>query len=294
MIRRLHEELGIPLRVLIVDDDKKSTERGLVPLAKELVRRGWIEESRAKGSSAEQVVSSLLSKLGVREVEQAYFKRSLHLGTGKEIDVMSAQAWIARVLLRAKDHPARKNFRTDALNDALLSELPRLSWFENGPLLARDYLSKLGIALIVEEHLPGTAIDGGCALDSEGVPVIGLTLRHDRLDNFWFTLMHECAHILRHLSPGDRYVDDTEGAYEGDAKEVEANRIARDSLIPPAAWRASRAPKLKTEEAVCAFAQQLRVSPAIVAGRIRRESGNYNILSSLVGFKQVSKLLLGA
>jgi len=30
-------------------------------------------------------------------------------------------------------------------------------------------------------------------------PVIGLTLRYDRIDNFWFCLLHELAHVGLHL-----------------------------------------------------------------------------------------------
>ena len=32
-----------------------------------------------------------------------------------------------------------------------------------------------------------------------GAPVAALTLRYDRLDNFWFTLLHELAHIALHM-----------------------------------------------------------------------------------------------
>ena len=35
-----------------------------------------------------------------------------------------------------------------------------------------------------------------------GCPVIGLTLRYDRLDNFWFVLLHELGHVFLHLMHG--------------------------------------------------------------------------------------------
>jgi HTH-type transcriptional regulator/antitoxin HigA len=61
----------------------------------------------------------------------------------------------------------------------------------------RDTLAKLGVILITLEHLPGTFVDGAAICRGDGVPVIALTLRHDRVDNFWFTLLHEIAHVRR-------------------------------------------------------------------------------------------------
>jgi HTH-type transcriptional regulator/antitoxin HigA len=208
------------------------------------------------------------------------------------VDVVALQLWIARVLIRGRDDPCRQKYRKEVLNEQILSDLARLSWFDDGPLLAKEYLSKLGIPLVVESHLPGTGLDGASMLDTDGVPVIGMTLRFDRLDNFWFTLLHECVHLIRHLKePGDTYVDDTEATFELDSKEVEANKIARDALIPPAAWRSSVAPKLRTPESVRALANELKISASIVAGRIRRDSGNYKLLSALVGHGCVGKVL---
>jgi HTH-type transcriptional regulator/antitoxin HigA len=55
---------------------------------------------------------------------------------------------------------------------------------------------------------------------------------HDWLDNFWFTLLHECAHVIKHVqTPGEAFVDDTEMSIDSDGKEIEANRLARDMLI---------------------------------------------------------------
>src|SRR4030042_1351312 len=63
------------------------------------------------------------------------------------------------------------------------------------PFVARAFLEKMGIILAVEPHLPRTHLDGAAMLRSDGTPVVALTLRYDRLDNFWFTLSHELAHI---------------------------------------------------------------------------------------------------
>ena len=74
----------------------------------------------------------------------------------------------------------------------------RLSTQDKGPLLARDYLKRHGIKLIIEPHLPKTHLDGATLLADKNNPVVGLSIRHNRPDNFWFTLMHELAHIALH------------------------------------------------------------------------------------------------
>ncbi|NTE86107.1 hypothetical protein [Agrobacterium rubi] len=35
---------------------------------------------------------------------------------------------------------------------------------------------------------------------TDGVPLTAITMRHDRLDNFWFTLLHEYACVVLHLT----------------------------------------------------------------------------------------------
>lgn len=50
-------------------------------------------------------------------------------------------------------------------------------------LVAKELLAKSGISMVIEPHLPKTHLDGAAMLVADG----GLTLRHDRLDNFWFT-----------------------------------------------------------------------------------------------------------
>lgn len=293
MIRRLNARLGIPLKALIGDsmgEIEEGAKDSFRPLARELVKRGWVKSDDLYASTPDEFVAALWKKLGVRELDQVYFKRSFNLGASNPVDVAAVQAWLARVIFKSRESRIRAKFERRFLTEDILKELPRLSWFANGPLLARQYLEKLGVTVVIEPHLPGTGIDGAATLDVDGAPVIGLTMRHDRLDNFWFTLMHECVHLIKHLhEPGDVFVDDVEDQDGTDAKELEANRIARDSLIPAAIWRSSAAPKLRTVDAVQELATRLRINPAIVAGRIRRETGNYKILTSLVGYKCVSK-----
>ena len=148
--------------------------------------------------------------------------------------------------------------------------------------------------LVVEPPLPRTRLDGAALLDErDQTPVIGLTLRHDRIDSFWFTLLHELAHVIKHLKGQQEvYVDDTDQEAEADDKEVEANQLAREALIPRAIWRRSDAYRFQTLEAIQELAQQLEVHPAIIAGRLRRDTGNYRLFPRLIGQGKVRKLFL--
>ena len=173
-----------------------------------------------------------------------------------------------------------------------------MSWSEEGPRLAREFLAKHGIHLVCVLHLPRTHLDGAALQLVDGTPVIGLTLRYDRLDNFWFCLLHELAHIGRHMD-GKRdevFIDDHNlGVVEGvrrDPKEDEADGWANAAIIPPDVWQTSRVGDNPSPIAVVELAQKLGIHPAIVAGRVRHESRNFRLLSHFVGTGDVRRQLL--
>ena len=128
--------------------------------------------------------------------------------------------------------------------------------------------------------------------DPEGAPIIGLTVRFDRLDNFWFTLMHELVHAWKHLPQSDIAITDEaveDARDEDDVKEAEANRFARDIFIPRMLWKRSEAYLHPSPETVRSFADKLHISPAVIAGRLRREKTGFGALGKLVGTRQVRK-----
>jgi HTH-type transcriptional regulator/antitoxin HigA len=185
-------------------------------------------------------------------------------------------------------------YEAEAVNLGFMQELARLSVFDEGPILAREFLAKNGISLIIEPHLPRTYVDGAAILAAPGRPVIGMTLRYDRIDNFWFCLMHELAHIRLHLG-GDaedttEFYDDLDVEDDSDPREQQADQQAGEALIPEAEWRRSPASGLRSPEAAEHLARKLRIHPAIVAGRIRHEYKSYRVLNQLVGHGQVRRL----
>lgn len=125
-------------------------------------------------------------------------------------------------------------------------------------------------------------------------PVIGLTLRNDRLDSFWFTLLHEVAHLVLHLptDSNEVFVDTIENEDQYSPEfETEADAFAKDSFIPRDVWNRNVF-RLRTGASILDLSAKLKINPSIVAGRLRYERKAYNEFSQLVGIGEVRKLLL--
>ncbi len=296
MMRRLHEGLGIPAASLLgkVDGELPSADAPLdwarFPVV-EMRRRGWIKfrgTPRAAREQAEDLMRAFIAPF-VEEADQPVCARQ-HVRDGKKMDTYALCAWKIRVMhLAAKRESGA--YAPGTVTQDFIRDVVRLSYFKDGPRLAREYLGKSGIALVVEGHLSKTYLDGAALMRPGGKPAIALTLRYDRLDHFWFTLAHELAHIALHLDgePGV-FFDDLE-ASDTTPCEIEADRLASEALIPPAAWQAARLSPRSTPDQVKALARELKLSPAIPAGRIRHEARDRRVFWQLVGKGQVRRQL---
>ncbi|CDX27997.1 Helix-turn-helix domain protein [Mesorhizobium sp. ORS 3359] len=198
-------------------------------------------------------------------------------------------AWKAQVTRAALSILQRNRARFRPLNVSWLRDLVRLSSLEDGPIRARMLLIQHGIVLVTEPQIPGMKVDGAAFLVDEN-PVIGMTLRLDSLDNFWFTLLHEVAHVILHYRTGlaSGFFDDVDNP-EIDELESEANSFAGSMLIPEEIWKRSPARIAKTVEPVERLAKQLSIAPAIVFGRIRMERQDYKLFSDRIGRGQVRR-----
>ncbi len=261
----------------------------------EMIKRGWIKALDDSRNLAE-LVREFLEPLVRRQSSRVLCRRTFHQRSADRMDKFALLAWTAKILIEAEKEnlPA---YTPGIIDSNFLAYLVKLSTDSEGPILARKFLADNGIHLVILPHLPKIKLDGASMLDENRQPVVGLTLRYDRIDYFWFTLMHELAHVALHLEgsndPNEVFVDDLDGLIGNaglNTKEVEADMFARNALIPISDWRPSRVKRQKTPEAIIDFAEKMKIHPAIVAGRIRYESGNYSILNDLVGIEEVRKL----
>ncbi len=294
MIRGLHTGLGIPAESLLGQRDPELLEPAgfeweRFPL-REIVKRHWITAStkdiKAKG---EDLVRKFLAPLGKPELVLAMYRQTGHVRSGRRVDDFALTAWTAQVIRRAEDLVTGTQYRAGSITVETMRAIAKLSWSDQGPQLAREFLAKrLGIPVVIEGHLASTHLDGAAILGPKG-PIIGLTIRHDRVDNFWFVLMHELVHVARHFTENARgFYDDLDAGPGQDAREQEADELASDALIPNDVWAEAPARTLHSVEAVQDLANKLQIHPAIVAGRIRHERGQFGVLSRLVGHGQVS------
>ncbi len=200
--------------------------------------------------------------------------------------------WKAQVTRRAETIVAAGIPDYRPLDVSWLLDLVRLSARDDGPARAQEMLLQHGIVLVVEPGIPGTKVDGAAFLAGD-VPVVALTLLRDRIDNFWFTLMHEVAHVILHYRTGlaTGFFDDVEHAAV-DELEDEANAFAENLLVPSESWRRSPARIAKSAQPVEAFARQLGIHSAIVFGRIRMERNDYTLFANRIGQGAVKKHFL--
>lgn len=253
---------------------------------KEMRRRKWFDVPR--GANPVEMAKNYFLRAAGPQFATVYHRKKMH--SGNVPNEYALLAWQARVLEKARDLFKSAELSEFKLDDRWLHELVKLTRRKDGPKRARNLLAENGIALIVERHLPGSYLDGASMLSDgdSGRPVVALTLRHDRLDNFWFVLLHELGHVFLHLFDGLRFdFFDEESASENDTIEEEADRFALHTLIPEEQWAQCLSRFALSEEAVGIDAKNLGIDPSIIAGRIRKERGNYMILNDLVGQGQV-------
>lgn len=286
--------LGVSLRAEISEiKELRGLDQVIDDVSKEDIRKilkhgrdnGWFSESADKEELRRFIAENRIS-----------FGSPSLLRTGLNVKDHSEDillhAWRARVTNRALAVIDASKPRFVPLDVTWLPDLVRQSVFADGPKRAQDILLKHGIVLVAESQITGLAIDGAAFLIGE-MPVIGMTLRRDTLDNFWFTLLHEIAHAILHYRTGLAvgFFDQTEGASIDD-QEAEADAFASNILIPEEQWHKSAARIARSPEVIERFAAEIGIHPAIVFGRIRKERKDHSIFSQKIGLKQVRSVLI--
>ena len=248
----------------------------------EMIRRQWFDLP-SDGNLTEATKAYFLEVVGPHPGLALHRK---NIQGSAPPDEYALIAWQARILERACAWIEEWELPEFVLDDRWLPELVALTKRPDGPREASKLLARKGIVLVAERHLLGTYLDGAAMLAPTDHPVIGLTLRFDRVDNFWFVLFHELGHLFLHLFEGMRYdffdeFSDEITASE-DEIEHEADEFALNNLIPKDQWEHCLSRFALSEKAVRLDAERLKVDESIIAGRIRREQGNYTILNGLI------------
>ncbi|WP_028316221.1 ImmA/IrrE family metallo-endopeptidase [Desulfatibacillum aliphaticivorans] len=314
MMRALHKGLGIPAEVLLNEPaavfptDFPEIEWGRFPIA-QMVKQGWVSCKKGYKDKSEEIMRAFILKAGGSDaIPSVAFKKGFGSRVNPRADRYALMAWCWQVLIMAQERQLERKFKPNSIDESFLRNVARLCLFDEGPLLAREFLEKNGIHFIILPHLDKAYLDGASMLMPDGAPVIAMTLRHDRLDNFWFVLIHELVHVAKHLSLSQQQiiVDDMDlrsmEIEVDDQIEKEADAMAEEILIPQETrsthfklWDENN--PLKGRQlgmAVLSLASSMQVHPAIIAGAVRFQRKNYKLLHHMVGQGQVRVQFLGS
>jgi HTH-type transcriptional regulator/antitoxin HigA len=256
---------------------------------REMIKRGWIEEAEAHLLDLQ-----MLRFFGKNRVEDIPFVGTANVFAhaarrSSYDDITPVQyVWLHRVKKIAEqvavplysEEKLRRllpTIRAHMIDKDDLSGIP-------------EVLASAGVRFVVVEALPGSKIDGVCVW-IEGQPVIGISLRLDRMDNFCFVLRHEIEHVLRGdgrtetFTPVDEFTPEFEANTDLPECERIANAAASDFCIPQTqmdSFIARKSPFI-SERDVLAFATRMEINPAVVVGQIQYRTKKYDWLRKYLG-----------
>lgn len=267
------------------DPDPSVTARARVQAAyplREMMKRGWI------GGEGREIGEELCQFFEVKSLDAV--PHLAHAAKRTAVDDIPAPqlAWLFRVRQIARELPAPRYSR-----DKLVEAVARMADMREAPEEARHVprlLHEAGVRFVIVEGLPGSKIDGVCFWLDDKSPVIGLSLRFDRIDNFWFVLRHECAHVLHGHGRTAAIVDSDLGNRGVDISDEEkiADAEAAEFCVSQEKIRSFylRKNPIFPERDVLAFAKIAHVHPGIVVGQLQRLIGRYDFLRRhLVGVR---------
>jgi HTH-type transcriptional regulator/antitoxin HigA len=270
----------------------RATVFGDLPVS-EMISRGWLEGvSDLWDSRLDEALCKFFGTASIDEIEVLPH-------AAKKTDVMgeatAAQiTWLYRAKQIAKTTLVGR-YSASAVN-AAIKELKTLLSSTQGARKVPKILSDCGIRLVIVQSLESAKIDGVCFWLDEKSPVIGLSLRFDRIDNFWFVLRHELEHVIQKHGQSSVMMDaNLEGDRAGTGSSVTeeeriANAAAAEFCVPQAQLQHFIRVKspFYAERDIRGFAATYKIHPGIVAGQLQRSLNRYDLFRNhLVKVKSV-------
>ena len=226
---------------------------------REMIRRGWIDHTENV-----DVLESQLESFCTRHFEYVIRTREV------EGVVPLQSVWLHRTRHIAKKMQVG-SYSQAKLRKALHDLRPLLVAAEEIKRVP-EILRNAGVRFLVVEALPGSQIDGACFWLDAKFPVVAVSLRFDRIDHFWFTLLHELHHVLQ--GHGKRKaILDTDIIEHGDISEVErvADEGATRFLVPPEEMEnfIARVCPLFSTQQIKEFSERVGMHMGIVVGQLQ-------------------------
>jgi HTH-type transcriptional regulator/antitoxin HigA len=246
---------------------RKAKLYNLFPV-REMIKRGWIEAS----NSLDLLETQFLNYFGTSSLDdKPVFLHAARKTSYEDVSIQQI-AWLIRAGKVAKAVSAERfsQAKLSAAMQDLRGCLEFVDHVRNVPVV----LARAGVRLVVVEALPGSKIDGACFWLAKDAPVVALSLRFDRIDNFWHTLLHELDHIAHGEGQSAPIVEVdmlSEDNVELPAMERRANDAAAEFSIPGSELDGfiARVNPLFTDQKILGFAKRLQVHPGIVVGQLQ-------------------------
>lgn len=256
---------------------KRRSQLYSVAPVSELIKREWIDST----DSTDELDRSVCQFLEIESLDEPpKLAVNFRYSPQQQPEINAQIAWLKRVEHLSKCQDVQK-FKMKELKKSIPS---LLSYAENPEQIQEipSFFLNLGVHFVIVPHLNKTYLDGAAFYLNEH-PVIALTLRYDRIDAFWFTLMHELAHIV--MGHNGLYLDNLQ-KLEENQWETEANQVAKNWLISLEDLKIfiNRTQPKFSSKAIIAFAQSQKRHPGIILGRLQHEG--------LVPYKNLKKFLV--
>ena len=246
-----------------------------------MIKRGWLEADNVR--DVKKVEASLVKFFKVASLNEIEILPHAAKKTNTFTTVTPAQlAWIYRVR-ELSDKRLTARYSPQAVRNAV-SLLKNLLVSPEAVRKVPKILAEAGIRYVIVESLPSAKIDGVCFWLNDFSPVIGMSLRYDRIDNFWFVLRHEIEHVIRHHGKTAMMVDsELEGEKAGVSANISdeermANQAAMDFCVPQATMESFVARKYPffNDRDILGLSNTLKIHPGIIAGQLQRRIDRYD------------------
>jgi HTH-type transcriptional regulator/antitoxin HigA len=259
----------------------RATIFGDLPVS-DMIKRGWLKGiTDIRQPDVERALCRFFGVSAVDEIE--ILPHAAKKTDVAEQSTPSQLAWLYQVRRIAKEMLVAKYSLASA--ESAVNKLKPLLGSPEAARKVPRILQDSGIRFVIVESLPGAKIDGVCFWLNDHAPVIGLSIRHDRIDNFWFVLRHELEHVLRgHGRTAVMLDTNLEGEKASTGPELPeeeriANEAAVDFCVPQK--QLQKFIRLKgpffAERDIRGFAATYKIHPGLVAGQLQNKTGRYEL-----------------
>jgi HTH-type transcriptional regulator/antitoxin HigA len=249
---------------------------------REMIKRSWLKNAEV-GALEDELKKFFKAENDNVAMPIRHAAKKTNIG---EDPTYPQLAWLHRVVQLAEAMDC-KPYSERALSAAKL----KLKTLMNNPENIKyvpEILAGCGLRFVIVEGLPGGKIDGVCIWLNPDTPIIAMSCRLDRIDNFWFVLWHELTHVLNRDGKSEcawivdvsLEKDRASDSETNSQQERKANAGAAENCIPQgelASFMVGRS-RYVAEDAVLRFARKMKVHPGIVVGQIQNRTGRYELL----------------